>query len=222
MSDNPNNVENEKVGNIVYNRDSVFDIITISVIPLLAIALISFILHFLAQDKTLYVEDGKSSASWIMWVIILSFLSLLYYIILLNLNKKLGIKELKSGIKEPDNKKFRQVLFGYFLLILFFVFCLVNSTGGITSSPFVSLYPAIITITIITSDKTSTVFAVMVLISLAVILSFIFQWVGWVTQKQLLVTKSDEILYYIEYAFVLLVTIIGIGIADFKRSTSKR
>jgi hypothetical protein len=105
----------------------------------------------------------------------------------------------------------RGALYCFAVPCVFAVFCLVNVSGGLTNSPFLALYPGILTIAIVISNRPRPVMFTGTLIAICLALNGVLQ----LHELTPLIKSKYPYLYHAKYYLTNLLTLTLMGIADY-------
>ncbi len=143
-----------KTFNKGYDRGAVYSVIRMAAL-ILGIISLGVLVQIFSQDKSVFQEKVNSDATNFLWIygVIGSFFIAIFYFLI-----ALAPPHTEDSDDSNSDKRFRKRLFAFSVIILAFVFFLVCASGGLTQSPFTCLYPAIITITIMTNQKEKTIY----------------------------------------------------------------
>lgn len=194
-----------------YDRGAVYSVIRMAAI-ILGIISLGVIIQIISTDQSVFQEKldtGGTNFLWIYGVIGTFFIAFFYFL------GALSSPHTETSNDKNSDERFRKRLFVFSVIILAFVFFLVCASGGLTQSPFTCLYPAIITITIMTNQKEKTIYYAIGLIVASFSLS------TWLAMNDYLPQTKETNLYYWEYTLVVIIVTAGIGIIDNKRSNTK-
>jgi hypothetical protein len=122
-----------------------------------------------------------------------------------------------------DREKVRRAhLYGLAICGLLFIFCLVDASGGLTRSPFVSFYPGILTVAIIIAERPRPIIVLGIVIIICLGLNGILENISCDRSleyaRACIPTVGGAAMYKLKYFLAIVLTLVAMAYADYQKS----